>query len=565
MTALHRSISTSRKLCSRVVPAGDTGTQPAKVLTHAFKHSHVDAHSYLNAWLQQQALAPSHKPISSIQPHTLPFWVFELSINVEHAGRVGFDTRSSSASYTQWSKPSAWRAQREVHIGPDDPAVQVFASCALRRDCASAAAGRNAAHVLYEQQEASVQPRPVKCTNEGLKRDLSNDGNPCEYAYTLFSASARMMPQPPRAHRARSSREAGVSQSVHNQCIHEPFEMRRSIALEHALRAVRQRERKRAEGLLMREFNADRVSDVVVRVSIQRKRAHALRLPAYVLQYEHGKILTFSQRIVPEQFMAVVSAISGDVGAERVVSQNKARAAALTGSAASAIVTYLLMMPTEAVAHFIEWAFAGTLATTVAGVAAEAVPRLAHRRSQERRIEELEAKFHLLWEKATLDQRASESLGKLQDDVEWSRWEEQDRRHWERHQRYAWGNTLWISQHQRRRQREQYRRSREKERLRELKSKRRAQMEKEKRKQKFQDKSGYYKLLGLQGQEQDATQEQIKEAYRQQVLRMHPDKQVNVTKDEAERQFHKLRSAYEVLGDPHLRQQYHAAEEDVSR
>ena len=338
--------------------------------------------------------------------------------------------------------------------------------------------------------------------------------------------------------------------------------MRRSIALEQTMRAVRQCERQRAKRELKHDFNADHVADVLVRAFVKRVRAHAVRMPAYSLEYEHGKILTFSQQIVPERFMAVVSGVNAQVSAERLVSQNKARAAAAAGTAASALVTYPIVLPPDTLHHFIDWAFAGMLATSVAGLVAEAVPREAHRRSQEQRVEHQDAELKKLWSKASSNERASEPLGKLKDDVEWLRWQEQDRRDWHHNQRYAWGHNLWQSQHQRRRQRQQFREAQEKAKRRDEKSRRRAAVQRESRKQKFRDRSGYYRLLRLQGHEQNATHEEIKEAYRQQVMRMHPDKQLTVSKDEAERQFHQLHSAYEVLSNPQLRQQYHAAEEE---
>jgi len=54
--------------------------------------------------------------------------------------------------------------------------------------------------------------------------------------------------------------------------------------------------------------------------------------------------------------------------------------------------------------------------------------------------------------------------------------------------------------------------------------KRKASSVRQKRSQHFYDRQGYYKLLGLQGKEHVATQEQIKDAFRRQILLWHPDK-----------------------------------------
>ena len=54
----------------------------------------------------------------------------------------------------------------------------------------------------------------------------------------------------------------------------------------------------------------------------------------------------------------------------------------------------------------------------------------------------------------------------------------------------------------------------------------------------------YYKILGVSEQ---ATQEEIKRAYRQLSLKSHPDK--NPGDSEASGRFHKISEAYEILGD----------------
>ncbi len=62
--------------------------------------------------------------------------------------------------------------------------------------------------------------------------------------------------------------------------------------------------------------------------------------------------------------------------------------------------------------------------------------------------------------------------------------------------------------------------------------------------------SDYYEVLGVG---RNATQDEIKRAYRELALRYHPDK--NKSK-EAEERFKKANEAYAVLGDPEKRRQY---------
>ena len=61
----------------------------------------------------------------------------------------------------------------------------------------------------------------------------------------------------------------------------------------------------------------------------------------------------------------------------------------------------------------------------------------------------------------------------------------------------------------------------------------------------------YYKILGVSEQ---ATQEEIKRAYRQLSLKSHPDK--NPGDSEAIGRFQKISESYEVWGDVDKRREY---------
>ena len=68
------------------------------------------------------------------------------------------------------------------------------------------------------------------------------------------------------------------------------------------------------------------------------------------------------------------------------------------------------------------------------------------------------------------------------------------------------------------------------------------------------DQKNYYKLLGLN---ENASQDEIKSAYRKMALKYHPDKNPERAK-EAEERFKKISEAYYVLGDKKKREEYDA-------
>eukprot|EP00391_Amoebophrya_sp_Ameob2_P010608 CAMPEP_0179000092 /NCGR_PEP_ID=MMETSP0795-20121207/10464_1 /TAXON_ID=88552 /ORGANISM="Amoebophrya sp., Strain Ameob2" /LENGTH=211 /DNA_ID=CAMNT_0020693019 /DNA_START=216 /DNA_END=848 /DNA_ORIENTATION=- len=62
----------------------------------------------------------------------------------------------------------------------------------------------------------------------------------------------------------------------------------------------------------------------------------------------------------------------------------------------------------------------------------------------------------------------------------------------------------------------------------------------------------FYATLGIK---KDATDSEIKKAYRKLALKVHPDKNPD-NKEWAEKEFKKITAAYEVLSDPEKRKQY---------
>lgn len=76
------------------------------------------------------------------------------------------------------------------------------------------------------------------------------------------------------------------------------------------------------------------------------------------------------------------------------------------------------------------------------------------------------------------------------------------------------------------------------------------------------DNKGYYKTLGVP---ENATQDQIRAAFRKLSLKWHPDRWVNGTDEEkkkAEEEFKKINEAHTVLGDEEKRKQYDSGMDD---
>lgn len=67
---------------------------------------------------------------------------------------------------------------------------------------------------------------------------------------------------------------------------------------------------------------------------------------------------------------------------------------------------------------------------------------------------------------------------------------------------------------------------------------------------KFQD---YYKILGV---DRNASEKEIRKAYRKLARKYHPDLQPPENKEEAEKKFKEINEAYEVLIDPEKREKY---------
>ena len=77
------------------------------------------------------------------------------------------------------------------------------------------------------------------------------------------------------------------------------------------------------------------------------------------------------------------------------------------------------------------------------------------------------------------------------------------------------------------------------------------------------DSKGYYKTLGVP---ENASQDDIKKAFRKLSMKWHPDRWVNGTEEEkrkAEEEFKKINEAHTVLGDEEKRRQYDSGVDDA--
>ena len=63
----------------------------------------------------------------------------------------------------------------------------------------------------------------------------------------------------------------------------------------------------------------------------------------------------------------------------------------------------------------------------------------------------------------------------------------------------------------------------------------------------------FYQILGVS---KNASDQELKSAYRKQALKWHPDKHAGEAKKEAEEKFKEINRAYEVLRDPQKKQMY---------
>ena len=267
-------------------------------------------------------------------------------------------------------------------------------------------------------------------------------------------------------------------------------------------------------------------------------------------------------------FAAVIGGVTGAVGAERLFSPPKARAAAAAPAAALAFLAQLFASsPQAATSIGLEFGFLGAIAAVLAGVAAKRLPYSWHSTAEAARMKEIDSAFEALRSAAGAAEWTDEKLQRARDAAEWQRWEETGLWRWDARGRAEWAGALLRGQAERARERRRWRAMRQADAERAAEEERRNAAKQARWGEDWargtpsaakgpQDPLGYYKLLGLTDKVGVATEEEIKAAFRREAQRLHPDKQAAGNAAASADAFRQLQAAYVVLRDPRQRKLY---------
>lgn len=502
-------------------------------------------------WHAQRWLAPTRlldKPDSSIRAVLLPFWLFEVSVHVQHSANLGFAISGHADGALHWSESKQYSKYREYPWNLK--CMQIYASYKWRRDFVKG----------IKTSGCLTRTRPLK-----------------EAEAILCSAQAG------RGH------DRQVDVDVPN--------MRQSVAWELALRAIRIKETAKAAAALKAASGADAVKDIQLNITTTRRRARVLYLPAFIVDYTFGEYLTSAGERKPHKYMAVISGMGdGKVMSERHFDPRKAQVLAGTavGGATLAVGALASMAtggfpPSMLSLMCMDNAFWLLIACPTAGLAAKLAPYALQRQIEEVRLAEDEADLDKIQKSGLgpMDIGDNESLWTISH-RDWRRWEESDLYRWDARMRQEWASSILRSTHMRALQRRRFiaRHASQQERQ-------QAEADREtRRRERFGDTSshhqrmgggdtsyggrkvsqwdclGYYKLLGLDESSGDlsstgakVTELDIKRAFRKAAMTWHPDRRDSLRdadRDSAHQRFQELSKAYEVLRDPDTRRQYDA-------
>lgn len=475
----------------------------------------------------------------TLTPVFLPFWIFDYSVSVKYQGTVGFNAGGADGK-REWMQVNTWKDAGYTSYPSTHPAAQVCASFRHRLDLAAACAGPHVGSLPQSKPSAG--------------------GEGAGGAVNLAS-----MPDV-RAAALEASRDgAGPPGSV----LVERFGIKRSLAWELTTRAVREIEREKARRALMQAHGAAAAKDVVLDIEYHGRKVRAVRLPAYIARFTHGETQNVNNQIVDQTHTAVVCGVTGNVVvSDDIVCHNKARLIAVASCVAPAAAAALALGPESFQLLAAQTLCASAVLSTIAGIGARQIPRMRQEREEGARVADEESAFAAATRGTGGGDAAwmAEPVQQRRDDVEWGRWMETDKTHWDEDKREEWAASIWQWQKIRRREREERRRLdairrarlEEAERADEEKSRRwGADWRKVERVGGGKDRRGYYKLLGLQDKMGAATLDEIKSAFRREAMEWHPDKHQGVdAKARAAKNFRQLQKAYAVLGNRQEREVY---------
>ena len=536
---------------TRVVCYGGNGSEH---LGLPFALTSEDAHQSLRKWSKQKPFRPwslrdGVKSSPTLKPVFLPHWVFVCEVSVKYRGKVGYE---AGGGKMEWTNIATWRDGGSTRYESSHPETQVCASFKHRRDLVTALHGKH------------VGRFPDAKTN-GMN-DAERNENENNF----------LKPMSDKLRAVLDASKAGVGPP--DAITVERFGMKRSLAWELAFRRVRDNERKKAKTILKEKHKADAVKDIGLDIVLSPgRRVRAVLLPAYIATFTHGETRGPSGDFSPRRHTAVVCGVTGNVVVdEDVVDVGKTRALSVVGGVFLPAFIAGAVFGSDVYGLLAAQASLGSaVAFAVAGAVARRVPVVERERLEQIRVSEETEAFAAAMRHGGPGDRAwmDESTQLRRDDAEWGRWKETDKHNWDEQKREEWAANIWQWQKLRKREREERRAHLELERFRQEEAERRDE-EKERRWGPGwrkatgagigrggggggRDVKGFYKLLGLREKLSDATELEIKDAYRKEAMAWHPDKhQGDDAKTRAAKTFRELQKAYQVLGNKVEREVY---------
>ncbi|KAK3281199.1 hypothetical protein CYMTET_10998 [Cymbomonas tetramitiformis] len=492
-----------------VTNAKNTATTPCKLILGYYLNAE-EAKKRFEAKQRESVLGPSslwegNKHAVARQVY-LPFYLFTAKINLRFKGTVGL--KGPNEDSLRWLELHEWRERNGIVFEKSEKEMQVYGSYRYRRQLGKAAA---------------VGPL-------------------VEHARSFHSPD------------------------VHEDQQVDELTMSPEVAWRIALSELHVRATEHACDILREDFHVTRVKDVKISLEVLEKQHTTVLLPAFVLDYTYlDKVLNCGRR-VGQEYDALISGATGFVQAKAHMSP--LRAQVYTGAVFGfAALTEMAIDPAVTSFTSMEGVFCLAIASTLARGAVHILEMSMDTRDQEETQlqEEMQAEaFNAAW--SGLGYLSDELLWQLEE-KEWDRWAKHDA--WTEAAMSTWAEDLLSQQTNRRegmvkwhQQQSELRRQREEQMLRDEVKRRkygggfRGRVSRPSERSP-RDYLGYFAVLGLQHTIAEATDEDIKAAFRRKAMELHPDRfkegRERVTAAES---FKKLQEAYQVLKDPVQRSAY---------